>query len=147
MRFRLIDRVDSFEAWSAIAGRKAVSFEEYSLLKPFGRFGVFPEDLVLGGCVELGRWLVAASSSFELIAILGEVRDFAVDARAGAGQLLEMAAEVTLRAEDHLDLECAVGCAAGPVARGSIGLVLLPAHGYYDCELLKAAWGELNGAP
>jgi len=41
MKWRLIDKLERYEPWRSVSGRKAVSFEEYSLLKPFGRKGDF----------------------------------------------------------------------------------------------------------
>ena len=76
MRWRFMDRINRFEAWATIEGRKAVSLEEYSLLEPFGRKGSLPENLVVESCVHLARWLVIVSSGFEQTCILSAIDQF-----------------------------------------------------------------------
>ena len=145
MRWRLIDRIDSFEAWAAIAGTKAVSFEEISLLKPFGRKGDFPETLVLEGCVELMRWLVGASSGFTQSCILDRVEDFRCSRANGAGQVLSVSARVERRTEEEIDARCSVRREGDEIAAGRIGASLVPLEDRYDRATVSTIWAELNG--
>jgi len=146
LRWRFVDRVDAFDPWHAIAGRKVVSFEEYSLLKPFGRQGAFPESLVLEACVAMGGWLVAASSGFSLCGTLSEVRRFEWEGPAGMGQVIELAAQVRGRRGDEIDLECRADGPDRHIAHGEISLALLPADGLLAASVLEATWKELYGA-
>ena len=145
MRWRLVDRIDGFEPWRAIAVRKAVSLEEYSLLEPFGRRGTFPESLVLGSCVEAVRWLVSASSDFALTAVLCQVGEFRWEDQLGMGQVLEISATVEHRAEWRLHLACRAASGGAQVARGRIGTRLLPMEEGFEPELVRATWRELCG--
>lgn len=146
MHWRFIDRVDSFEPWEAIAGTKAISFEEYSLLKPFGRKGDFPEGLVIECCVELLRWLVSASSEFRKTSALVEIRDFRLARVAKLGAVLEVAAEVEERSEEALLARCSVAMSGESVAAGPLGVSLVPLQGSFDPELVSGMWRELYGA-
>lgn len=146
MRWRLLDHMNDLVPWVTISGRKAVSLEEYLLLEPFGRQGVLPEILILEGCVELSRWLVAASSGFSLTATLSEVREFRVREPAGIGQLLDLTAQVRNRGRDDLELECRVTSATRPVAQGTITVSFMPTNECFDRTAVEAMWGELYGA-
>ena len=145
MRWRFIDRVDSFEPWKAIAGAKAISFEEVSLLKPFGRKGDLPESLVIESCVELVRWLVAASSGFEKASDLAEIRHFRTERISGLGTLLEIAAEVEDHAEGGLSARCRVAASGRTVASGTLYVSLSPLAAGFDAGLVEGTWRELHG--
>ena len=146
MRWRLVDHMSDFVPWVSIAGRKAISLEEYLLLEPFGRQGFLPESLILEGCVELARWLVAASSGFSLTAALSRVREFRVDEPTGIGQLLDLTARARTRRRDELELECRVTSTAKPVAGGTITVAFMPTSECFDPTALETLWGELYGA-
>jgi 3-hydroxymyristoyl/3-hydroxydecanoyl-(acyl carrier protein) dehydratase len=146
MRWRFVDRVTSFEPWKRMIARKAISLEEYSLLKPFGRKGTFPESLMLESCVESVRWLVAASSGFTQVCILCEVSDFQFEREVGMGHVLEIAATVKQRAENDLNVACGVNCLGENVAHGEIGVVLAPLSESFDREIIETMWRELYGA-
>jgi hypothetical protein len=145
VRWRMLDRVDDMAPWAHIAGRKAVSLEEYMLLEPFGRRGVLPESLILASCVDLARWLVAASSAFALTATLREVQEFDLARTAGMGQVLELTADVRDRRPDALALECGATCAGKPVAQGRLVMAFVPAGECFEPAALAAAWEELYG--
>ncbi len=144
MRWRLVDRVDRFESWRLLAGRKAVSLEEYSLLEPLGRRGVLPESLVLACCVEMARWLAAASSGFELTGVLESVENMNFARQARPGAALEIGLEAT-RSGDALRAECTVRCGGKELAAGRLGLGLVPLAGSFDREWVEGVWKELRG--
>lgn len=146
MRWRFVDCILEIEPWTRIVGQKAVSFEEYSLLKRFGRKGVFPECLVLECCVELTRWLVAASSGFAKGSVLAEVEDFHFEREAGMGSLLDIAVTVEHRQGNDLSAQCRVTSGGERIAGGQICAALLPMDENFDPELVKGLWRELHGA-
>ncbi len=146
MRWRFVDRIEAFEPWRTIRGRKAISLEEYSLLAPWGRDGEFPESLVLESCVELGRWLVAASSSFELAAVMAEAEDLRFEVPAGMGMLLRIAARAERRTGTDLSLQCQVHCSPHRVALGQVRLEFVSLAEHFDPDSMKAVWEDLYGA-
>ncbi len=145
MRWRLVDRVVEFTPWERIAGTKAVSFEEYSLLRAFGRKGDLPESLLLGACAELARWLATASSGFTHSALLRSVSDFRVDSCAGMGSVLALSADVRRRDGGTVEAGCEVTDGGRPVARGRLTMGLVAQPGLAEAEAARARWRELSG--
>lgn len=146
MHWRFLDQVDRFEPWRAIAGRKAVSLEEYLLLRPLGRTGRFPESLVLECCVEIVRWLVAASSGFAQTSYLSEVQEFRIERETSMGDVLEVSASLARRDERRIEIKCRVDCSGNPVARGTIAVDLMPLGEAFDRAFVEGMWRELNGS-
>lgn len=145
MRWRFLDRIDQFDEWASIEGRKSISLEEYSLLKPLGRKGCFPESLIVESCVHLARWLVAASSGFERTGVLQAVDHFCFDREVGPGSVLTLSLSVADRQATGVRLDCRIVAGAHPVSRGTITLALLPLH---ECAVdvdMRALWQELYG--
>lgn len=146
MRWRFVDRIEAFESWSRIRGIKTVSFEEFSLLKRFGRKGSFPESLVIEHCVELGRWLVMKSSGFKLSSILSGVDAFSFASFAGAGDRLATRAEVKSRSDEGLILECLVHSGGRTVAGGRLTLFCVPLAQGFERSAVEGIWNELHAA-
>ncbi|MFB3882793.1 MAG: hypothetical protein ACE149_16125 [Armatimonadota bacterium] len=144
MRWRLVDKITDLTPWQGIAGVKAVGLEEYCLLEPLGREYALPESLVIECCVELGRWLVVASSSFSLMALLGGVDDFAFARPAEGGELLEIEASVVTRSDAIVCLDCTVSAAGRGIAGGRLTLQLLPLADGHDREEMAGRWRELH---
>lgn len=147
MRWRFTDRVLSFRPWEAISGVKAVSLEEYHLLKPLGRDGSFPESLVLEACVELGRWLASASSDFTRSAVPSEIEEFHFDEPAGIGSMLRIDVDADCPADGLLRLTCRVSDSGRPIARGHLLLRLIPLTEVQDARWVAAMWAQLRGEP
>jgi len=145
MRWRFVDQVTSFEPWRAIAGRKAVSLEEYYLLQPLGREGAAPESLVLESCVELARWLVAASSGFCDIADLVAVEQFALGEEATTGTVLHIAERAARRTARRLFVDCRVTAEDKMLAFGRLGLSVVPADRAFYSRELQELWQEIHG--
>lgn len=145
MRWRFVDRVTAFEPWQHIAGRKAVSLEEYHLLQPLGREGVLPESLTIECCAELARWLVAASSSFTQATVLSEVEQFAFNRPAGMGCVLRVEVLVAARAEERLTVDCRITGDDAAVASGRIALAIVDLAELLDAGELAGLWRELYG--
>jgi len=146
VRWRFLDRIVRFEPWRAIVGRKAISLEEYSLPRPFGRMGSFPESLVLECCVEAARWLVAASSDFAQTSYLSEVREFRIERETRMGDALEVSASLTRRDGGQIEMECRVNCGDSLAARGTIVVDLMPLSEAFDGVFVQGMWRELHGA-
>lgn len=64
MKFRMVDRILSWEPRKAIRGIKVVSFEEYNLKATFGGPPALPETLLMESLFQLGNWLIMLSSDF-----------------------------------------------------------------------------------
>ncbi|MHC4252488.1 MAG: hotdog family protein [Planctomycetota bacterium] len=145
MRWRHVDRIDSFEPWKSIRGTKVVSFEDASLHKHFGRRGQLPESLIIEGCVELTRWLVAASSDFKLVAAVSGIEALRFDSPAGLGAVMRMEVLVEDRAEKTLGVTCRVSEGEREIARGRIEAELSQLVGAFDPEVVIGTWRELHG--
>ena len=143
MRWHLIDRITTFRKWSSVRGRKAVSFEEYSLLKPFGRKGFFPETLAVETCVELVRWFVKKSSNFNELCLLSEVEEFSFISQIGAGDVLDISASVLRNGNGMVHMQCRISTGGGEVAHGRIAVELFPLAEYDNRELTEDLWKEL----
>ena len=145
MRWRFVDKVTSLEPWRRITGRKAVSLEEYYLLERTGREGVLPESLVVECCVELVRWLVAASSSFALMSALEEIDGFTFARTAAIGELLRLDAEVAEKDDSIISTECQVTVNGTAIASGRLRSCLLPLGVGFEPGELEGLWRELYG--
>jgi len=144
MRWRFVDRIDSFQPWQAATGRKAISFEEFSLCERLGRKGVLPESMVLESCVHLVRWLVAASSDFASTSVLSEVERFALLREVGAGDSLALTAAVLAREAERVRVECRAECGGQAVAEGVLVVELLPLPACAPPEDARSLWRELS---
>jgi 3-hydroxymyristoyl/3-hydroxydecanoyl-(acyl carrier protein) dehydratase len=143
MRWRLVDRIVAFEPWARIAGRKASTFEEISLLDRFGRPGEFPASLVLECAVQLAGWLVLASSGHRRAARLDDLQAVRFPGRVGAGGTIETEARVEARDADRLVLSWSSRCGGQPVCDGRMALSLAPTEDGSAPDRLAALWREL----
>jgi hypothetical protein len=143
MRWRFVDRMAGFEPWLSLRGRKSISFEEYCLLEPLGRKGVFPETLVLESCTHLGRWLVMKSSDFVKIGLLSEVREFSFANECGMEQSLEMTVRVQKKEEDSIEAAFEATAEGRPICRGVLIFGFTGLGELIDPETMRATWQEL----
>lgn len=145
MRWRFADKIDRYTAWESIAGRKGISFEEYSLLDRFGRRGEAPGCLVLETCVHLARWLVLASSDWNKSCLLEAVDNFALLRATHPGDLLQVVVKVTERGDSRVRVASEVCSENIAVARGALDLALIEARDIHDLDELKILYQELYG--
>jgi 3-hydroxymyristoyl/3-hydroxydecanoyl-(acyl carrier protein) dehydratase len=145
VRWRHVDRIDSFKPWESIHGTKVVSFEEASLHKHFGRKGYLPPSLVIEACVELTRWLVAASSDFELVSTVSEIEGLRFDSPAGLGIVMQMEISVEERAGTTLRVLCRASDGDREIASGQIKVELSQLTGAFDPAVVTETWRELYG--
>jgi hypothetical protein len=144
MRWRFADRITALDPWMRAEGTKAVTLEEYSLLEAQGREGELPESLALECCVQLVRWLVAASSNFELTAELESVRDFRFLHRPGMGDALNTRVTVTERSGTALGARCELHCGGATAAEGHLAFRFAPLREFMDPDALKTLWSEIG---
>ncbi len=145
MRWRLVDRVDSIDPWKEIAGRKAVSLEEYSLLERFGAEGEIPATMLIGAFAELGRWLFMASSGFEGSALMDGIEGFAIERAPGRGETAMLTARVAGKTTGGLRLECTGECGGAKIAHGVISMSAAPLGEMQDAEDARIIWREIHG--
>jgi 3-hydroxymyristoyl/3-hydroxydecanoyl-(acyl carrier protein) dehydratase len=143
MRWRFVDRIEAFEPWIFLKGRKSISLEEYCLLEPLGRKGVFPETLVLESCTHLGRWLVMKSSDFVKIGLLSEVRAFSFANECGMEQTLEITVRVQKKEEGFIEAECEATAGGRLICTGGLILGFALLKKLIDPETMRAMWQEL----
>jgi hypothetical protein len=143
MRWRFVDRITAFEPWARIAGRKAASLEEYSLLERFGRPVEIPETLILESAVQLAAWLVVKSSGGLQTALLDEVSGLRFAGRVGAGGVIETVARVERRDVDRLAVAWESRRDGRPVCDGRMTLALVPFPALCDPERIDPLWREL----
>lgn len=146
MRWRLIDNISALTPWVSICGRKAVTFEEYSLQKPFGRKGEFPESLIVGSCVELARWLVMASSDWQQGCQLVAVNNFRFTGIAGRGDTFALTLTVTARTDSQLTVACRATVDGHALADGQLVMQLTQLAEYDSAERRQLLWRELYAA-
>jgi len=145
MRWRFVDRIDGFEPWVSARGRKSISLEEYSLLEPFGRKGIFPETLALESCVHLARWLVVRSSGFQNGCLISGVDDFVFRDEVGMGDTLDVNVVVLKKDEKTIQVGCEATHGRQSVCQGTLTLDLITLKDILDPEPLIALWQELYG--
>lgn len=143
MRWRFVDRITEYDPWSRIAGRKAASLEEYSLLERAGWPGEVPGTLLLEGAVQLAAWLVMASSGFQQAALLEEVTDLRLAGRAGAGDAVETSARVEGRGASRIAVAWEGRRGGERICEGRMALALVPLEDLCDPGRMELMWREL----
>ncbi len=147
MRWRCVDHIEEYVPWQSIRGIKSVSFEEGSLLRHFGRENEYSASLLIEGCVELARWLAAASSEFSQIAVLDQVESFQFTSAVETGDRMTIVLEADSDREDcKMFARCRVVDKDRAIAGGRLQLTLLPMNNYCDPDVEAALWGELYDA-
>jgi 3-hydroxyacyl-[acyl-carrier-protein] dehydratase len=127
MKFRLVDKITSWDRWRTITGIKAGSFEEYSLKEAFGDKPRLPEVLVLESFLQLGNWLIVLSSDFQQMGMVVRISQIRFLDHLLPGQRLELEVRLTRRHEDGFEFAgegrvqgrsviAGLGCLASPVS-------------------------------
>lgn len=144
MRFRLLDRITSWEPYGRIAGVKAVSFEEYSLKAAFGDEPRLPELLVLESFLQLGNWLIMLSSDFQQMGMVARISEVRFHDHLRPGQRLLLEARLVRRNEDGFELAGQGRIDGQPVISGLGCLAFpVPLADYDDPEGLKLLFSEI----
>lgn len=142
MKLRLVDRILSVDD-SSLETEKAISFEEFSLLEPWGRKGAFPESLLLQVAVESAALLVAHRTGRGSIAVLEEVLSmrFAGETRPGDVLRCRVVAEASGRYVFEMDTK------RGCLASGGLRLREVELERCFDPEAFALTWDALHASP
>jgi len=145
MKFRLVDTILSYTPDRSILGRKAVSFEEYSLKEAFGEEGRMPDMLLLESFLQLGNWLILLSSDFQKMAMVVKLGRVMFRGSLRLGEVVHM--EVTLRqAKEDGFLLSGRGCVQGrEIITGQDCLAVPVAlEEYFDPADLRVLLSEIH---
>ena len=145
MRFRMIDRIRSYESRRSIRGAKAVSFEEYSLRAELGTEASLPETLLLESLFQLGNWLIVLSSDFTQMGLVIRIGRVEFVEPVGPGQRVDGTVIVKHYRDDGIcfDGEARVGDRL--VVRGESCLALpVPLADYCDPDDLRVLFSEIH---
>jgi 3-hydroxymyristoyl/3-hydroxydecanoyl-(acyl carrier protein) dehydratase len=145
LRWQFIDRIEKFEPWDQISGRKVVSFEEVTLLEPFGMPGDLPTSLIVESLVQLAYWLVVGSSDFIFGCVLSGVENLCVDKPVKSGCQLRLDVSVAARDSHQLEVKVEADSKGDCVCRGTLTLDLIPLNELQDTNELEYMWSELHG--
>lgn len=144
MKFRMVDRICSWEPRRSIRGIKVVSFEEYGLRAPFGDDPCLPETLLMEGLFQLGNWLIMLSSEFSRMGLLARWEEMRFADRLRPGESLRMEVDVASYRNDGVQFNgCAlVGDRVIGVGRGCLA-TLVNLEDYQDPADLRVLCSEI----
>ena len=144
MKFRLVDKINSWTAWQSITGVKAVSFEEYSLKAAFGEQPRLPEMLLLESFLQLGNWLVILSSDFRQMGMVARISEVQFHEGLFPGQALQLEVKLVRRREDGFEL-AGQGHTDGRMVISGAGCVaaLAPLAEYHNPEDMRVLFTEI----
>ncbi|MFC1479583.1 hypothetical protein ACFL6F_03205 [Planctomycetota bacterium] len=145
MRWQFVDRIDRFEPWENISGRKGISLEEYSLLEPFKRKGIFPENLILESCVHLARWLVMKSSDFCQLSVVSSFNAVQFHEEAVMGDVLSILLTAKNRSDTAIEFDSSVKADKRQICSGMLEVSVIPMEGTCRFIDMKLLWQELYG--
>ncbi|NIP55930.1 MAG: hypothetical protein GWN55_17060 [Phycisphaerae bacterium] len=94
MKFRMVDKIISFEPRKSIRAVKNISFEEYQLKSAFTNQPSLPESLVLESIIQTGIWLIMLSSDFSQMGLLVRTQQVQFKKPALPGQSMSMEVRV-----------------------------------------------------
>ncbi len=145
MKFRMVDRIISYEPKRRILGIKTVSFEEYSLRSPLGYEERLPESLLMESLFQLGNWLIILSSDYTqmgLVVRTGVVR-FLEPLRPGEKMVMELV--VRSYRSDGVVFDGAACVGERRIAEGQRCLALpTPLDEYCNPDDLKVLFSEIH---
>lgn len=144
MKFRMVDRVTWWLPRRGIRGVKTVSFEEYSLKSAFGGPARLPETLLVESLLQLGNWLVIASTDFTRMGMVVRIGEIAFEGPLPPGGRLEMDLTVRSFRDDGVTLDGTGVCGGRTIIRGT-GCLAVPVElgDYCDADDLRVLWSEI----
>ncbi len=143
MKFRLVDKIVDYSKGISITTRKAISFEEYSLLKPWGRKGAFPETLILQIAVESASLLLAVTSEFREICLLKEVVSASFQKQTKPGDILSGTVDIHKTDETHWYCKFKISAGQNEISKGIFVAETIPLHSCFYTEDYILLWKEL----
>ena len=144
MRFRLVDRILSWESRKSICGLRAVPYAD-TALKAFAGDGLhLPESLLLEGFFQLGNWLITLTSDFTAMGLILRARSVTFDGLALPGDVVRMEAHIQSYRESGVLLS-GVGHVDGRrVCTGTACIAgLVPLAEYVDPDEMRALYQEI----
>lgn len=144
MKFRMVDRILSWEPKTRIRGVKTVSFEEYNLKAPFAEEPRLPETLVLESLFQLGNWLIVLSSDFTRMGLVARTERVTFDGSLRPGSHLMMELNVRSYREDGILFDGVATIGDEQIASGK-GCLAVPAplSDYHDPDDLRMLFSEI----
>lgn len=144
MRFRLVDRILSWEPRKRISGLKAVGYAECSLKESTGEDLRLPDSLLVESFFQLGNWLIALSSDFAAMGLIIRARRIEVMGVVRPGDLLRMSSTVERFREDSVMLSGVGYIGDRQVCMGAHCMaVLAPLSEYIDPDELRALYRQI----
>jgi 3-hydroxymyristoyl/3-hydroxydecanoyl-(acyl carrier protein) dehydratase len=145
MKFRMVDKIVSWQPRQAIRGVKAVSLEEYCLKAPFGGPPALPESLLLEALFQLGNWLVMLSTDFQQMGMIVRVGEVRFDDRLRPGQRLDMFVTARSFRDDGVLLDGQAAVGGRPIAYG-VGCLAVPVPlaDYADPADLRVLYSQIH---
>ena len=145
MKFRMVDRILSWEPQRVIRGIKAVSFEEYELRERLGDEPCLPESLVMEAMFQLGTWLVVLSTDYTQMGLIVQWDEIQFLSRLRPGHRLQMEVVVRTWRDDGIVLDGRASDGEKTIAVGRRCLavpVSLP--DYHDPDDLRVLFSEIH---
>jgi len=145
MRFRMIDRIDAYQARSSICGAKTVSFEEYSLRTALGYEPSLPESLLLESIFQLGNWLIVLSSDFTQMGLVIRTGQVEFLEPVGPGQRVDIRLNVKHYRDDGISFDGEARVGDRLVVRGLSCLAApAPLADYCNPDDLRVLFSEIH---
>lgn len=103
MKFRLVDAISDVSPNRFITGEKALSLEEFFLLRPSGHANIFPQTLMAEALFQLSNFLIFKSFEGKL-GHLVMFKSIAFHGTMKPGDILSMRADITQVIDDAVML-------------------------------------------
>ena len=145
MKFRMVDRILTWEPRRLIRGVKAVSFEEYELRERLGDEPCLPESLVMEALFQLGNWLIVLSSDYAQMGLVVQWNEIRFLGRLRPGKRLHMEVRVRTWRDEGIVLDGSASDGDRPVAIGSRCVAVPVALAdYHDPSDLRVLFSEIH---
>jgi 3-hydroxymyristoyl/3-hydroxydecanoyl-(acyl carrier protein) dehydratase len=145
MRFRLVDRILSWEARQRIAGLKAVTYAECALKESWGGGLRLPDSLLFESIFQLGNWLIMLSSDFSSLGLIIRARRIQALGQARPGDVMRMEVAVQRYRDDGVMLNGTGSIEGRPVCVGEGCIAALaPLADFVDPEEMRRLYRELH---
>ena len=145
MKFRMIDRIDAYQARASISGAKTVSFEEYSLRTSLGCQAALPESLLLESLFQLGNWLIVLSSDFTQMGLVIRTGRVEFVRPVGPGERIDSTITVKHYRDDGISFDGEAKVGDKVVVRGESCLAApAPLADYCNPDDLRVLFSEIH---
>ena len=144
MKFRMVDRILSWEPRTRICGTKTVSFEEYNCKAAFGGDACLPESLLVESLFQLGNWLIVLTSDFTQMGLVVRMSEIRFEDQVRPGSSLRLEVEAAAYRSDGVLLNGRALCGDRIVGIGTGCLATSVALAdYCNPDDLKVLFGEI----